>query len=397
MMTAVTAPTADDVTLVDPSLHTKGDDHDVVMSPPTGDISYDGHNPTEKKNLLLSAPDWIHNLDVKVGEEATSIGDLQSCGFDEKSNSPAYYFFEMQNPGQGAQYLTAKAFSLRSAEEVTVEEAQYSLLMSRLLTQMTQKQQASLATIMFLTGNSKDKDLSIFQKTRPPASVDDFKQFYTTGKNAIIPNLPHAVVKTTTDGLHSYVGLKDVIANLLASDTPVEKFDFDAKLDFHKHDLPDPPTVSTTPAAYDLHLELSAEIDDAGFVLYVWIKEWRDDFDPSHTKSSRGQVWIDTYTIGEPTSEKSGKNTFFMAIGAKGDDHSDIEELFAKELESLSKEGGTFYHGGLKRLIRVKVGKILLCVDRPERAAIFRIGDHNGAFSLVWGMAARVDGLCDKY
>jgi hypothetical protein len=287
---------------------------------------------------------------------------------------------------------------------VTEEEAEFALQMAILLTEMTQKQQKSLASIMLAVANSKDKELSIFKNTRVPVSVHDFQQFYLSGSNAIIPNLPHPVIKTTQDGTHAYVRLSDVIANMLAADTPVQKFEFEAKLSFQDHNVPDPPIVSTTPAAYDLYMELKkgdnyedqVEGDEGNqpFVLYIWLKEWRDDFDPSHTKSSRGQVWIDTYTIGEPASEKSGRNTFFMAIGAKGDDHKEIERLFTEELEALSRMGGVFFHGGLKRRIRVKVGKIMTCVDRPERTAMFRIGDHNGAFSVIWGYAARVDGLC---
>jgi hypothetical protein len=66
-----------------------------------------------------------------------------------------------------------------------------------------------------------------------------------------------------------------------------------------------------------------------------------------------------------------------MAIGAKGDDHEEIERLFTEELDVLSTTGGIFYHAGLKRLIRVKAGKIMTCVDRPERTVIFCIITNN--------------------
>ena len=39
-----------------------------------------------------------------------------------------------------------------------------------------------------------------------------------------------------------------------------------------------------------------------------------------------------------------------------------------------------FYHGRLKCIIKVKIAKLLLCVDRPERTSILQIGDHNGTF-----------------
>ena len=49
-----------------------------------------------------------------------------------------------------------------------------------------------------------------------------------------------------------------------------------------------------------------------------------------------------------------------------------IEMEFQNELKSLSNEGKMFYHGGLKRIIKVKMGKLLLCVDRPERTSILQ-------------------------
>ena len=55
-----------------------------------------------------------------------------------------------------------------------------------------------------------------------------------------------------------------------------------------------------------------------------------------------------------------------------------------------------FYHGGLKRIIKVKMGKLLLCVDRPERTSILQIGDHNGTFSTFWGHSCKVDGYCKE-
>ena len=55
-----------------------------------------------------------------------------------------------------------------------------------------------------------------------------------------------------------------------------------------------------------------------------------------------------------------------------------------------------FYHGGLKRLIKVKMEKLLLCVDRPERTSILQVGDHNGTFLTFWGHSCKVDGYCKE-
>ena len=52
-----------------------------------------------------------------------------------------------------------------------------------------------------------------------------------------------------------------------------------------------------------------------------------------------------------------------MSLSCKGEDHSEIGIEFQKELDALSTEGKMFYHGGLKRIVKVKMGKLLLCVD----------------------------------
>ena len=70
-----------------------------------------------------------------------------------------------------------------------------------------------------------------------------------------------------------------------------------------------------------------------------------------------------------------------MSLSCKGDDHSEIEILFHNEVNALSNEGKMFNHGGLKHIIKVKMGKLLLCVDRLERTSILQVGDHNGMYS----------------
>ena len=154
-------------------------------------------------------------------------------------------------------------------------------------------------------------------------------------------------------------------------------------------------TLSTTPSAYKLYLDLK-EDDQDQYVLYLWYKEWSDDFNPNNTKASRSQVWSNTFTIGPPEGENEGRYSYFMSLSCKGEDHSEIEIESQKELDALSNEGEMFYHGGLKRIIKVKMGKLLLCVGHPERTSILQVGDHNGTFSTFWGHSCKVDGYCKE-
>ena len=85
-----------------------------------------------------------------------------------------------------------------------------------------------------------------------------------------------------------------------------------------------------------------------------------------------------------------------MSLSCKGEDCSEIEMEFQNELNALSNEGKMFYHGGLKRIIKVEMGKLLPCVDRPERTSILQVGDHNGTFLRIWGYSCKADGYCKE-
>ena len=221
--------------------------------------------------------------------------------------------------------------------------------------------------------------------------MQDFNTFFLRNENALANNLPIPIPTKTQDNAHTYVGVIDVVANMLASARPVERFDdMTAKIFLDGKNIL--PTVSTSKAAYDLLLELkSNSCDENEFTLYLWMKEWRDDFDPSHTKSNRAQIHMSTFTIcpnkKDPTN---ASNTYIMSLSSKRDDHTGIEEILAEEMHVL-REGKYFYHGGLKQLIKVKVGLLCTNVDRPKRTKIFQVGDHNGKYSSCWGYAAYVD------
>ena len=176
---------------------------------------------------------------------------------------------------------------------------------------------------MVVTANNKER--CIFQETRPPTSMKDFNEFYLSGKNSISRNLPTPVPQKTPDREYAWVGLKDVIANLLASVTPVERFDshsyrlfYDVNTDQDEVEM----RVSSTKCAHDLYLELKAnpKDDDNEDVLFLWIKEWSDGFDPQHTKSNRNHVWMKTYTICPSHKGKNNeRNTFVMSFANQSD------------------------------------------------------------------------------
>ena len=331
---------------------------------------------------------------------------MEEHGSDEESKSPIFFWHEHENPGKGAQFLTAKAFEL-PVDEVTIEEAQFTLTITSLLLQLTETQRELLAECMLQAVNSKDEQLSIFKRTRPPTTTEDFDEFYLSKSKSIVTNLPHPVPKTTEDGTHAYISLKDLLANELAKATTFDKFAFTSKVVLETDD--EPRTKSSTPAAYDLFIELKGIRNDSSqnsgendstskmsFVLFLWISEWRDDFDPNNTKSSRNQVWVNTYTICPPGKDSNGDNTFFVSLGPKGDDHSSVVTHVRADFEAMKDIPHFFFHGGLGKYVEVRIAKLSTCIDRPERCSMFQIGDHNGTYSTLWEHATLVDVHCQQ-
>ena len=163
------------------------------------------------------------------------------------------------------------------------------LKLSSLLTQLTNQQQQMLADIMLDVSNSKDKSLSIFgEHTRVPTSMDDFEHLILPKERAIVPNLPHPIVNETEDGTHAYISLIDLLSNEMAADTkfddlnydPINMSEFDG-LESNDNDLT---TVSKSKAAKTLFWELYEAPDgDNSHIMYLWLKEWRDAFDPNST------------------------------------------------------------------------------------------------------------------
>ena len=106
----------------------------------------------------------------------------------------------------------------------------------------------------------------------------------------------------------------DHLANELAKDTKFDDFQFETNIELNADDIPG---ISETPVAYKRFLELKKDEHDGEFVLYLWCKEWRDDFDPNNNKASRIQVWSNTITIFPPKDETKGRNTYVLSLSCK--------------------------------------------------------------------------------
>ena len=278
-----------------------------------------------------------------------------------------------------------------SVEDISQQEAQFTILFSSLLIELTGKQRSVHAEILLLAGNASNQELSIFRKTRLPTTVEDFDLFYLKWNDSFMQNLPIPVVQSTPDMVNSYVSLADLIANELGKAQEFDNLKISTELIMQ--DINCVPSVAATENRRRLYLDLQQDPTDKSCTLHLWLlREWRDDFDPNNTKSSRNQVWVNTFTIGIESNNQTGSTTYFMGLGAKNDDHSQVEKAPLNEMEIFNTTGYDIFHGGMQRIVRVKLGKRVTGIDRPKRTSMFAVGDHkNGTFSSCWGIASKID------
>ena len=326
----------------------------------------------------------------------TCCDDLRE-NFHPTSKAPEFYWNERE--GQGLKGLVAKAFDKTLEDEFDPAELEFQIMMAEFCNELSERQLEKLEKVLIQVRNA-NTSMTIFKATRPPATTDDFKKQLLKGEKAILPNLPAPVVRSTEDGSHSYVSLIELIANEMAKGFEFDKdFMFESEVydeNFLTENKKNNRTMSQYPAAHKLfwRLKKAGPADENGMdTIYLYCLEWRDDFDPFGTKNNRNQVWIHTYTISPPAGDNSGRNTHFMSMSPKGADHTKIEIEMAKDLARL-KEGVVMYCGKTKKFVRVKLGKLSINVDRPERTSIAQAGDHNGTYSTVFGHATQVDSKC---
>ena len=344
-----------------------------------------------------SSPLIVGDHDVSI-HEGVSLDTLIEI-FGKENNNANFYRCESVKRGSGSTHLLQKAFNLGEQVVVSNEEQRFVFELTNLLLNMTLEDRAKLGYIIGCVVDRNDNDKNIFRSIRVPRSSHDFDSILLSGKDSIVKNIPRPTVQMTKDGTHAFVSLVDVIAHVLATDTRVEALPsknpsgrpylFQRYVDF-KTEVYTPITGTIAAKILSMELHRDSDMDD---ILYLFMKEWSDDFDPSHTKSNRAQAWMKTYTISAPTrGENKPRNTCITILGSKGDDHDPVEELFTEDLSRLSSGAGMkFYHGGLNRIINVKAGVLTTCVDRPERTKLFGIGDHNGTYSTCWGVSTVVD------
>jgi len=296
-------------------------------------------------------------------------------------------YFKIENAlGLGNAFLVGQSqFKLSNiVEELSDEEVKLHHNIARLVCTLSKGQQYMLGNIIkditiVLGRQSKEKKGSNVWQTRLPTTDSDIRKLYVHGKHAILPNLPRPKVQMV--GSHAYVSLADCIADLLGHGCNVDCVT--------PRKAGEPITnISQSKRAQSI-LQNSTLMFPDDDVMVLYLVEWSDGFEPSlSVKSNRGSCWLKTVTISPPPHLiHSCCNTYPIALGMDGESHEEVERLFAEELRSFKAgKNNIFYHGGLKRNVRVYIELFASLQDQPERRKANYVMLGRSTYTAQWGL-----------
>ena len=232
---------------------------------------------------------------------------------------------------------------------------------------------------------------------RFPVDMNDVRTILLEGANSILKNFPSPKVETKHK--HACVSLKETIL-LAAGHGAKFNFGYDPLgSDNPKHNRDG---LNGTQAYHALTREIYSAMKNANTEKEVmlktrigWVYLWSDSFLRCFVKQKENSVWVLTATVCPFENDKStGANTYVLAIGKSGDDHTEIINMYVKECAELMT-GFDCYFGDMNKIGRMAVGMITYHADRPERQ-MSMCTRKEGTFGKVSGWAVDVSGEFEK-
>ena len=365
---------------------------------------YRSHRATANKPHGLqqeSCAEFNSSIDIDTDDESMQQGDSSFLGSDlhakalpgkpkfnfSGAQNTTYFMKEHGGEGLGRAYLVGKSqFQLGNiGVDVLPDEVALHMNIAELVGSLTSGQRNKLSTVLCqvvsVTRRQCSNDpLSSRWDTRVPTSVAELRSMYVEGCHALLPNLPRPPVHVI--GSHAYVSLKDCVADLLGHGIDVDCIKRAEEGELVRR-------ISESTRAQRI-LENSKTLHGTTEVLTLYVTEWSDGFEPSLSiKGNRGSCWIKTVTIAPPPNKlHSLSHTYPIALGLESDDHEEVEQKFAEELMQFSSDKAMdFYHGALKRNVRVYMELFVSLQDQPERRSANYIMLGTSCYTARWGLA----------
>lgn len=301
-----------------------------------------------------------------------------------------YYSFDMVSSGKKFLIINMMNRFDSTVDEIMAnisdEEVDCQILLSQFVLSLTRNQQIEFGNVINSITTSYMKP-NVNTLCTLPKSLADIRRQYVDGVDAVTKHLPIPDIRELKN--HSYVSIKDLIADFLLSNRNKLKMLDDYKT-LHNED-----PSSRLDFFYCNRVKQiirNADIakgnkDDPVIVLFL--KLWSDDFDPNNSiKSNRQSVWIKTLTICAMTETGHKVSyTYPISSSAKNADHEEVECLINNELQML-KSGNMqrFFYRYLSLPVHVYADLYCILADQPERRSTLGIAAGNSRYHKRFGL-----------
>ena len=231
-------------------------------------------------------------------------------------------------------------------------------------------------------------------QTRIPTDSAAMRRNYIDGRYSITKQMPYPE-PSKLDNFHSYVSLVDCIQHMFMHGASY--FDHNAA-DIHSPNNGHHCISHCLMAKQIRKTQTTRLAKKTTRYVDLDLIEWSDDFEPRNSvKRGRGSIWVKVVSVVAPVGSKNlERNTFLIAVGEKGADHSVVEQKFAEELQTLRTSGVQCCDPISKETKLVKAMLLVSIQDQPERRSACGITAGSGRYTRRWGYAFPVDEHKDK-
>lgn len=279
--------------------------------------------------------------------------------------------------------------------ELAIIDVARFFLFVRFTWMLTTKEQRHFASLvsLFLTNHDYCSKCNHFIPPisfipRPIHTFNSLNAMVFKGKHSLAELLPHPRVRHFKGDDCVYISIIETLAHILHSDNP-PNYDKIEKRDNNGGEV-----NSLTESQYAQ--EKLDQFADFHFLMMTW----QDGFEPNYSvKANRLKVWVKTATISLKKRAMSSasaasdipdvwKTTFPIALGREQSSKCQVEAEFYREMKVLDTVGGIeFFHGRLKKTVKVRVSLSLVRGDQPERRKMCGTvgirGNNGPAFGII--------------
>eukprot|EP00521_Asterionellopsis_glacialis_P012161 CAMPEP_0195305838 /NCGR_PEP_ID=MMETSP0707-20130614/36894_1 /TAXON_ID=33640 /ORGANISM="Asterionellopsis glacialis, Strain CCMP134" /LENGTH=1004 /DNA_ID=CAMNT_0040370041 /DNA_START=447 /DNA_END=3461 /DNA_ORIENTATION=+ len=343
------------------------------------------HEISSMTNNLCGQNSATDDMSLSTAATTASV----SCNNTKYARPQSSRYFTAYSKSQGSAHLVGLSqFGFDCPkDQINSDEILLHIKLAEFSSKLSRGQCQEFTSILNLCCRTLEKKKHTYSTTIP-VSYNLLQSQALLGKNSIVANLPYPKVHSLDDN-HSYVSIRDCIADILGFGFPLDTIPLD-----NHYSFPVQYPSNSRHALQNIRERALAIFPDHPSLKIIWFNEWSDDFEGNISSKSRSPVWVKTITICPPPSFQLHKKqqlnyTYPIALGPKGANHNIVEKHLAEELKSLqiNSPNNFFYDFASRTIVPVYVDMFVSMMDQPERRSANSIMLGTSTYTARWGMS----------